>query len=156
MKGKIYILLFFTTVFFSQKNYGQYITTDENYTAQQLVEDVLVNSPCATVSNFSISGGNFTTGERSYAFFDGTGTTFPFQNGIVLSTGRASNTQGRNNSLSDDGQNMGWLGDPDLEQALGLSNSFNATILEFDFIPLSKAAQIADVARRTSITTTIS
>ena len=135
MKGKIYILLFFTTVFFSQKSYGQYITTDENYTAQQLVEDVLVNSPCATVSNFSISGGNFTTGERSYAFFDGTGTTFPFQNGIVLSTGRASNTQGPNNSLSDDGQNMGWLGDPDLEQALGLSNSFNATILEFDFVP---------------------
>lgn len=135
MKGKIYILLFFTTVFFSQKSYGQYITTDENYTAQQLVEDVLVNSPCATVSNFSISGGNFASGERSYAFFDGAGTTFPFQNGIVLSTGRASNTQGPNNSLSDDGQNMGWLGDPDLEQALGLSNSFNATILEFDFIP---------------------
>ena len=31
---------------------------------------------------------------------------------------------------------MGWNGDPDLNQALGLSNSFNATILEFDFIPL--------------------
>lgn len=135
MKGKFYITLLFVTVFFSSKNYGQYIITDENYTAQQLVEDVLVNSPCATVSNFSISGGNFASGERSYAFFDGTGTTFPFQNGIVLSTGRASNTQGPNNSLSDDGQNMGWLGDQDLEQALGLSNSFNATILEFDFIP---------------------
>lgn len=136
MKGKIYILLFFATVFFSQKSYGQYITTDENYTAQQLVQDVLVNSPCATVSNFAVSGGNFASGEKSYAYFDATGTTFPFENGIVLSTGRASNTQGPNNSLSDDGQNMGWLGDQDLEQALGLSNSFNATVLEFDFVPI--------------------
>lgn len=135
MKGKFYITLFFITVLFSQKNYGQYITIDENYTAQQLVQNVLVNNPCATSSNFSISGGNFPTGEKSYAFFDATGSSFPFQNGIVLSTGRASNTQGPNNSLSDDGQNMGWLGDPDLEQALGLGNSFNATVLEFDFIP---------------------
>ena len=31
---------------------------------------------------------------------------------------------------------MGWDGDADLQNALGLSNSFNATILEFDFIPL--------------------
>ncbi len=134
MKGIKFILLFVLAVFFSQKNYGQYITTNENYTAQQLVEDVLINSPCATVSNFSVSGGNFTSGEKSYAFFDGTGSTFPFQNGIVLSTGKASNTQGPNNSLSDDGANMGWNGDQDLEQALGISNTLNATILEFDFI----------------------
>ncbi|MFC4740911.1 choice-of-anchor L domain-containing protein [Flavobacterium ponti] len=134
MKGIKFILLFVLAVFFSQKNYGQYITTNENYTAQQLVEDVLINSPCATVSNFSVSGGNFTSGEKSYAYFDGTGSTFPFQNGIVLSTGKASNTQGPNNSLSDDGANMGWNGDQDLEQALGISNTLNATILEFDFI----------------------
>lgn len=135
MKRIKFILLITLTVFFSQKNYSQYITTDENYTAQQLVENVLINSPCATVSNFSVSGGNFTSGEKSYARFNGTGTTFPFQDGIVLSTGRASNTQGPNNSLSDDGQNMGWDGDQDLQQALGLSNSFNATVLEFDFVP---------------------
>ena len=134
MKGIKYILPLIFTVFFSQKNYSQYITTDENYTAQQLVQDVLINSPCATVSNFSVSGGNFTSGEKSYARFNGTGTTFPFLDGIVLSTGKASNTQGPNTSLSDDGANMGWNGDQDLEQTLGISNTINATILEFDFI----------------------
>lgn len=134
MKGTKFILLFVIAIFFTQKNYSQYITTDENYTAQQLVQDVLINSPCATVSNFSVTGGNFTSGEKSYAYFDGTGSTFPFQNGVVLSTGKASNTQGPNNTLSDDGANMGWTGDQDLEQALGISNTLNATILEFDFI----------------------
>ena len=29
---------------------------------------------------------------------------------------------------------MGWNGDQDLEQTLGISNTINATILEFDFI----------------------
>jgi gliding motility-associated-like protein len=134
MKGIKYIIPLILTVFFCQKNYSQYITTDENYTAQQLVQDVLINSPCATVSNFSVSGGNFTSGEKSYAYFDGTGSTFPFQNGIVLSTGKASNTQGPNNSLSDDGNGMGWNGDQDLEQALNITNTINATILEFDFV----------------------
>jgi len=136
MKGIKFILIVVLTVFFSQKNYCQYITTDENYSAQQLIQDVLINSPCATVSNFSVSGGNFTSGEKSYARFDGTGSTFPFQNGVVLSTGKAINTVGPNTFLSDDGQNMGWDGDLDLEQALGLNNSYNATVLEFDFVPI--------------------
>jgi gliding motility-associated-like protein len=133
MNGMKYILLLTLTIFFNQKNYSQYITVDENYSAQQLVEDILINNPCATVSNFSVSGGNFASGEKSYAVFNGSGTNFPFQNGIVLSTGRATNTIGPNSSLSDDGQNMGWNGDQDLQTALNISNSFNATILEFDF-----------------------
>ena len=130
------ILFLAISVFFSHKNYSQYITTDENYTAQQLVEDVLINNPCAIVSNFSVTGGDFGNGEKSYARFYGTGTTFPFQNGVVLSTGKAANTEGPNSSLSDDGSNIGWNGDQDLQQALGLNNSFNATVLEFDFIPI--------------------
>ena len=130
------ILFLAVSVFFINKNYSQYITTNENYTAQQLVEDVLVNNPCAIVSNFSVTSGDFGNGEKSYARFNGTGTAFPFQNGVVLSTGKAINAQGPNNSLSDDGSNIGWNGDQDLQQALGLNNSFNATVLEFDFIPI--------------------
>lgn len=136
MKRTKFILILALSIFFTQKNYSQYITTDENYTAQQLVEDVLINNPCAIVSNFSVTGGDFGNVEKSYARFNGTGTTFPFQNGVVLSTGKAANTQGPNSSLSDDGSNIGWNGDQDLQQALGLNNSFNATVLEFDFIPI--------------------
>ncbi|KAF2518456.1 T9SS type B sorting domain-containing protein [Flavobacterium salilacus subsp. salilacus] len=115
---------------------AQYIQVNDNYTAQQLVEDVLVNSPCASVSNFSVSGGNFESGAQSYGYFTAAGTSFPFENGIVLSTGRAVAAQGPNNSLLDDGAGMNWPGDQDLEQALNINNSINSTILEFDFVPL--------------------
>jgi len=115
---------------------AQNISVDESYTPQDLVEDILINSTCANVFNVSVSGGNFASGEKSYGYFDGTGTTFPFQNGIILSTGKINNAPGPNGYLSDDGGGMGWNGDPDLNDALGLSNTFNATVLEFDFIPL--------------------
>jgi len=133
IKNTLKIVLF--GLFFQFGN-AQYITVDEGYTAQDLVEDVLINSPCANVFNVSVSGGNFASGEKSYGFFDASGTGFPFENGIILSTGKINNAPGPNSYLSDDGGSMGWDGDPDLNQALGLSNSFNATILEFDFIPL--------------------
>lgn len=120
---------------FFQFGAAQYISVDEGYSAQNLVENVLINSPCANVFNITSSGGAFSSGEKSYGFFDAVGTGFPFENGIILSTGKINNAPGPNTSLSDDGGNMGWTGDVDLNQALGLSNTFNATILEFDFIP---------------------
>ncbi len=115
---------------------AQNISVDESYTPQDLVEDILINSTCANVFNVSVSGGNFASGEKSFGYFDATGTTFPFQNGIILSTGKINNAPGPNIYLSDDGGGIGWNGDSDLNDALGLSNTFNATILEFDFIPL--------------------
>ena len=115
---------------------AQNIAVDDTYTAQQLVENVLISSTCATVSNFAVSGGNFGTGEQSYGYFNAGSSGFPFPEGIVLSTSRAITTQGPNNSLlSEDAGN--WFGDNDLEQALGISNTSDATILEFDFIPVT-------------------
>jgi gliding motility-associated-like protein len=121
---------------FSNRAFAQYITVDEGFTAQQLVENVLINSTCASVSNVTVAGGNFVDGSKSWGFFNGNGSSFPFQNGIILATGKISNAPGPNTYLSDDGGNMGWGGDQDLNQALNLSNTFNATVLEFDFIPL--------------------
>ena len=131
---KLFFLVF--TFFVTQKGVCQYIAVDETLTAQQLVEDILINSSCASVSNISVSGGSFASGEKSWGFFSGNSSTFPFQNGIILATGKISNAPGPNTYLSDDGGNMGWDGDQDLNQALNLSNTFNATVLEFDFIPL--------------------
>jgi len=111
------------------------------YSAQQLIEDILIDSDCITnVVVTNVSGGDFSSADQSYGYFDATGTSFPFQEGIVLSTGRLSNVQGPNNSLSDDDA-PGWNGDIDLENALQESNTVNATILEFDFT--SVASQIS-------------
>src|SRR5690606_22299565 len=88
----------------------------------------------------NVVGGNFNGADRSYGYFDAGTSSFPFQNGIILSTGRLSNTEGPNTSLSDDDAS-GWSGDTDLENALNENNTTNATILEFDFIPI--ASQIS-------------
>ncbi len=115
---------------------AQYIQVDDSYTPQQLVENVLVNSTCATVSNISVLGGNFGDGSQSYGYFNGNSSGFPFTEGIILSSGRATSAVGPNNSLLDDGGGMNWPGDRDLEEALEINNSVNATLLEFDFVPL--------------------
>jgi gliding motility-associated-like protein len=125
-----YLSLFFLI---SLSNYAQNITVDDTRTAQDLVENVLFNNTgCATISNFNVSGGDFGTGENSYAYFNQNGSSFPFSEGVVLSTGKAIHTVGPNDTLSDDDGNN-WGTDPDLDAIF--SNTLNATVLEFDFIP---------------------
>lgn len=132
----------FFIMFISLLNYSQNITVDsQTYTPQQLIEDILIDSDCITnIVVTNVVGGNFGGADQSYGYFDATGTSFPFQNGIVMSTGRLANVPGPNNNLSDDDA-TNWEGDADLEFALNESNTFNATILEFDFT--SVASQVS-------------
>lgn len=115
---------------------AQSISVNESYSAQQLVEDVLVNSSCANVSNFSVNGKSFSGSQKSYGFFNNQGGPFPFAEGVLLST------WGSQNSIGPFIRNLGggdspWPGDTDLEQALGITNTLNATVLEFDFKALT-------------------
>ncbi len=118
--------------------HSQNITVDsQTYSPQQLIEDILIDSDCIeNVVVTNVVGGNFNGADQSYGFFDATGTNFPFQSGIVLSTGRLSNVPGPNNNLSDDNA-TNWLGDNDLETVLNESNTTNATIIEFDFTSIA-------------------
>ncbi len=114
---------------------AQNITVDDTKTAQQLVEK-LVNSACANFTNFSVSGDNFTPGYNSYGEFTNAGGSFPFKEGIVLSTWSSINSVGpfvRNQGKG----STSWLGDADLNQALSITSTINATSLEFDFVPLT-------------------
>ncbi len=130
------VLQYLLFLLFPAISFAQYISIDDTYTAQQLVQDVLINSDCATVSNFSASGDTFSGSEKSFAFFTANGSNFPFETGIVLATSRASRTPGPNDNLIDEGSNE-WLGDADLEESLNLDFTVNATVLEFDFVPLT-------------------
>lgn len=138
MKLREKILLIVLLCCWINHSTAQYIQVNDTYTAQQLVENVLIDSPCANVSNFTVSGDTFNPGSQSYGYFNAGTSSFPFSNGIVLSTSRAKRTEGPNNNLIDEGDNA-WLGDADLEQALGISNTYNATVLEFDFVPITNS-----------------
>ena len=120
--------------------FSQIKVEDSRYSAEELVEDILINSPCAQVSNVTFSTGTATAGINGIGYFTKNNSTFPIESGIILSSGRASNAPGPNNgtnSESNDGD-LSWAGDRDLEQAVGIaanSTTYNATVLEFDFVP---------------------
>ncbi|MDO1502451.1 choice-of-anchor L domain-containing protein [Winogradskyella maritima] len=104
---------------------------------EDLIRDVLVTGGCSEVDNFEISvAGNpndLTT--KSYGYFTKGGSVdFPFDEGIVLSTGRASDG---GNVLAPGLQstNNGLGTDADLETALGITNTQDATSIKFNFTP---------------------
>jgi hypothetical protein len=129
---------FFYAILTTSFTFGQNIQVDsQTFTPQQLIEDILIDSDCITnVVVTNIIGGDFNNTDQSYGFFDATGTNFPFQNGLVLSTGRLINTQGPNTTLSDDDA-PNWVGDNDLETILNEPNTLNATLIEFDFTTIA-------------------
>ena len=130
MKNILLLVFYFcSTVAIAQ------ITVDDTRTAQQLVEDVLVKSTCASVSNFSSTGNNAVPVQNSYAYFNSAGSNFPLTEGVILSTSASKNAIGPFVSNRGGGGDT-WLGDADLNQTLGI-NSLNATVLEFDFVPLT-------------------
>lgn len=130
MKKALVLLACFTTIL----TWSQNVQVDaQAYTPQQLIENILIGSDCITdVVVTNVVGGDFNGADESYGYFDASGSSFPFANGVVLSTGRSQNVEGPNDSLSDDDA-PGWVGDEDLERALQESETLNATIIEFDF-----------------------
>ena len=130
------LVVFFLVFSFSAK--AQYITVDDNYSAQQLVEDIFIgaeNSGCVQVSNVSVYGYSFSDGRLSYGYFNKDNSNFDIGEGVLLTTGKAVSAIGPNDStLSEGPPGNAWPGDQDLELAINMSNTVNATALEFDFV----------------------
>ena len=136
MDFKNYITLFIT-IFISSFHYSQNVQTSSVYSSQELIEDILIQSNCIkNVKVTNVVGGNFSGNEQSYGYFNASDTSFPFNEGIVLSTGKLSNVGGPNDDLSDDDASY-WDGDSDLEYILNESNTTNATIIEFEFTAIA-------------------
>ncbi|HMK07168.1 MAG TPA: choice-of-anchor L domain-containing protein, partial [Flavobacterium sp.] len=126
---------------YSAIGFSQAITVNTNaYTIPQLVNTVLINSPCVSATNITSKTGSDFGSVNGIGFFQNTNTAFPMQSGVILSTGDVNHAVGPNTAMLNDGA-MNWPGDPNLESTLaaaGISmNSVNATILEFDFTPIS-------------------
>lgn len=111
---------------------GQLVTSTSQ-TPAQLVQNVLLGQG-VTVSNVTFQGASQAIGS-----FDGTNTTLGFAKGILITTGTANTVsngpQGPNNK---DGAtvNNNAGGYNRLTQLVG-AQTYNASVLEFDFIPYS-------------------
>ena len=115
---------------------AQSIFIDNSKTPQQLVQELFSGGSCVQPTNITVNGFNFGSGENSFAWFESNGSGFPLENGLVISTGKASSAAGPNTSLLSEGPSS-WPGDNDLEAAIGESNTINATIVEFDFVAVT-------------------
>ena len=119
---------------------AQQITTDDTLPLQSLIETNL-GQGCVEITNISSSINGSSNGLSSYGSFEKGNSNFPFENGILLSTGNinsAGNTV--NTSPLNEGEDN-WSTDSDLENALGLTGTINATAIEFDFISVANQIQ---------------
>jgi len=95
-----------------------------------LVETVLLDEEgCLEALNITHSGSS-----NSISYFDD-GNIIGFSEGIILASGNTTFTEGQNNSSSGGGS-VGTGGDADLTSLCG-QTTYDASVLEFDFIPSS-------------------
>ncbi len=128
-------LLLLILLIFTYTLQAQILVDDSSFTAEQLVEDILIDSPCATVENISsFTGSNF--GFNGIGYFESNGSGFEIDKGIILSTGNARSAVGPNGTIAlSEGNDTGWGGDNDLGTITNTPNLFNASYLQFDFVP---------------------
>ncbi|GGI56586.1 choice-of-anchor L domain-containing protein [Winogradskyella haliclonae] len=105
----------------------------------ELIENVLVTGGCSAVDNFQsqVFGGPADLTTKSYGYFTRGGTDFPFESGIVIGSGFVST--GGNTITNAGGETGATTGttanDVDLETALGITNTQDATFIKFNFTP---------------------
>ena len=134
MKNLYTILAFLCTI----SIWGQSISVNTTtYTPEQLVNQVLVSQTCvAQINNVTTRTGTNFGSSNGIGYFTNTNPSFPFTQGVLLTTGDVSQAPGYSTTPLSAGT-VTWTGDTDLEQVMtanGLPmNSANATVLEFDF-----------------------
>jgi gliding motility-associated-like protein len=124
----IFLLLISSTISFAQ------LTTNTGINPQALVQNTLIGSG-VTVSNITFNGSPSSIGS-----FSGIGTNLGIANGIIITTGtvidNGSGPHGPNNQAGA-GQTNGGAGSTLLSGIIGGEQTYDAAILEFDFIPYS-------------------
>lgn len=114
---------------------GNVLVDQTTYTVEELIVDVLIDSPCAQISNITFSTGTNFGEENGIGYFSNPDGGFPFEDGLLLTSGDASEAAGPNDTFVSSGTGA-WPGDPDLTAIAG-DDTNNATVIEFDFVPLN-------------------
>ena len=119
---------------------GKFVTVTQNqYSIEELVRDVLIDVQCIDISNITWSAG---PGDMGIGYFHKNNSTFPVKSGVVMHAGNSMMAGGPNSGMPLSTGN--WGGDAQLLayiQSTGFDpfvNSYNdVSKIEFDFIPLS-------------------
>ena len=145
MRNKYLLILFLVTGFLGFSQQYNYVTVDDTYTPDRLIKEVLVNSTCDLVSNVRYQYGSGVPASNAImaaGYFQKNGSIFPFEDGIVLSTDKASFVPGPYTGGSASPNQFRWLGDKDLNDLIIDAGGWPAvpdmrsTVIDFDFIPV--------------------
>ncbi|PZR15117.1 MAG: hypothetical protein DI539_18370 [Flavobacterium psychrophilum] len=114
------------------------VSVTTQYTAEQLVNEILLSGSCYTASNITSKTGTDFSSVNGIGYFQANNSDFPFESGIILSSGDALNAAGPNTGTISTGSQE-WPGDTDINTFLydgsTTYTSKNASALEFDFVP---------------------
>ena len=134
MRKFIILIVFLIGVF---NSYSQ-LQISQTLTPTQLVHQVLVGSG-VTITNVTYTGDLIAIGE----FSNGGTTNLGLQNGIVLTSGKATNVIGPNTATGISFDNTGGS-DPQLASLITQSIN-DAAVLEFDFVPIADTVMFSYV-----------
>lgn len=129
MKRILFPVLLFSALFIISNTVYAQLTVDGSLTPQQLVQTILIGNG-VSANNVTYTGAASAVGS-----FNGTASNIGLPSGLLLTTGNLINAIGPNN-IGSQGQDNGTAGDPDLDIISGVT-TFDAAVLEFDFIPAS-------------------
>jgi gliding motility-associated-like protein len=140
-KHLLFTFLLFSHVFL----FGQNILVnpagevESGLDAEELTIEVLIDGgACSSISNFELKDNpdsQFPSQNRSWGYFQKADSEFPFESGIVMTSGYARRAEGPDNgNIESEGDMFGWTGDPDTS-VMADNTTYNATVFEFDFVP---------------------
>ena len=133
MKKILYILIFCSTVSFSQT-----ITVDNTTNTPTDLVNLLLGNSCVAVSNISISS------NQSVGYFNNNGSSFPINQGIILRSGNILDTQGTYTGLNMSTPAAGGGADAFLQNLSNTSSGTSTALtdlsyIQFDFVPISSS-----------------
>jgi len=114
-------------------------TSTTLYTVDELVTDVLIDSECNQAFNVTSSTGIDFGSTNGIGYFESNGSSWPFEDGLIMTSGDVANAIGPESGVLVDG-GFEWPGDGDLEAfipGLNAGDTNNASIIEFDFVPVT-------------------
>ena len=119
-------------------------TSTTLYSVEELVTEVLIDSECNQAFNVTSSTGIDFGSTNGIGYFEANGSSWPFENGLIMTSGDVANAAGPESGVLVDGT-YAWPGDGDLEAfipGLNAGDTNNASIIEFEFVPVSNLSLI--------------
>ena len=116
-------------------------TSTTLFSVEELVTEVLIDSECNQAFNVTSSTGIDFGSTNGIGYFEANGSSWPFENGLIMTSGDVANAAGPESGVLVDGT-YAWPGDGDLEAfipGLNAGDTNNASIIEFEFVPVSNS-----------------